>query len=378
MKLKISGKLFDFFNDLKLTLKYNSVGSTFSFNAFFDPQNDEHRNLFKPYTYQRVEIIDDKNNNDRLLTGTMLNNSFNDSSVKSLVSVSGYSLPGVLEDCRIPIELYPLQSDGKSLKEITETLIKPFGLNLVISKDAQAQIDQPLGAPAAPSGFLEEVKEEFDNIIEKIYPKTTASNNQSIKSYLNELALQRNIILSHTDAGSLLFTRARADQKPIARFVGGISGTKMSLSTSGQQMHSSITLQKQADLDNDNAGESTINNPFVNIFRPTTMEQSSGDDIDTEQAIKNVLSSELKSIVLTITTDRWTWEADGKVMMKPNNIITVHNHDIHLYQFVRFFVESIAFSGDPGKETAILTCVLPEVYNSQTPRNIFTIPNPHD
>ncbi|MGR3177825.1 MAG: hypothetical protein ACUZ8E_07185 [Candidatus Anammoxibacter sp.] len=353
MKIKIRGKLFDFFNNLKLTLRYASVGSTFSFDAFFDPENEDHRNLFRPYSYQRVEIIDENNNNDRLLTGTILNNSFNDSSVKALVSVSGYSLPGVLEDCRIPIELYPLQSDGKSLKEITETLIEPFGLNLVISSSVSAAADE-------------------------IYEKTTALQSQTIKTYLNELALQKNIIISHTDGGSLLFTRARADQKPIARFVGGISGTKMSLSTSGQQMHSSITLQKQADLDNDNAGESTINNPFVSIFRPTTMEQSSGDDIDTEEAIKNVLSSELKSVVLTIETDRWTWEADGKVMMKPNNIITVHNHDIHLYQFVRFFVESIAFSGDPSKEAAVLTCVLPEVYNSQTPRNIFIIPNPHD
>lgn len=353
MKIKIRGKLFDFFSNLKLTLKYASVGSTFSFDAFFDPENDEHRNLFKPYTYQRVEIIDENNNNDRLLTGTMLNNSFNDSSVKSLVSVSGYSLPGVLEDCKIPIELYPLQSDGKSLKQITEALIKPFGINLVVSSLVNVAAN-------------------------KDYEKTTASNNQTIKSYINELALQRNIILSHTDGGSLLFTRAKADLKPIARFVGGISGTKMSLSTSGQQMHSSITLQKQADLDNDNAGQAPIDNPFVNVFRPTTMEQSSGDDIDTEAAIKNVLSSELKSIVLTIVTDRWTWEADGKVMMKPNNIITVHNHDIHLYQFVRFFVESIAFSGDPGKETAVLTCVIPEVYTGEIPRNIFTIPNPHD
>jgi len=351
MKLRINNKQFDFFNNLILKLEYASVGSTFSFVSFFDPQNDNHRDLFKPYTYPRVEILDD--DGDRLLTGRILNNTFSDSDEKALVALNGYSLPGVLEDCPIPLELYPLQSDGKTLKEIAEFLIKPFGLRLVIDRVVSSRANE-------------------------VYEKTTASQRQTIKSYLDELASQKNIIISHTDAGSLLFTRARTNIKPIAKFVGDAPGIKMSISTNGQSMHSTISVQKQADLTNDNAGESTINNPFVSTFRPTTKEQTSGDDIDTEEAAKNALANELKGIVLTIEVDRWTWNADGKITMRPNNIITVHNHDLYLYQFVRFFVRSITFKGNSGEETAVLTCVIPEVYNSETPKNIFTIPNPHD
>lgn len=351
MKLKINGKQFDFFNDLKLDLKYASVGSTFSFKSYFDPENTEHRAIFKPYTYPIVEILDD--NNNRLLRGRIINNGFTDSSIKSLVSLSGYSLPGVLEDCPIPLSLYPLQSDGKSLKEIAEAIIEPFGLNLVISSSVSSLADE-------------------------VFEKSVASPSQTIKSYLDELASQKNIVISHTDAGSLLFTKARSNARPIAQFLGGIPEIKMTLSTNGRTTHNEITVYKQADIDNDNAGEETVNNPFVGIFRPTTKEQTSGDDIDTSQAGKNALSAELRSIVLTIELDRWTWNDGDKIMMKPNNIITVHNHDLYLYQFVRFFVESIAFSETKDKETAVLTCVLPEVYNGETPRNIFTIPNPHD
>ena len=351
MKLKINGKKFDFFNDLKLNLIYASVGSTFAFKAFFDPENTEQRAIYKPYTYPIVEILDD--DNVRLLRGRVINNGFTDSAIKSLVSFSGYSLPGVLEDCTIPPSLYPLQSDGKSLKEIAQALIEPFGLNLVISGSVKSLADE-------------------------VFEKTVASQNQTIKSYLDELASQKNIVISHTDAGSLLFTRARANARPIAQFLGGIPEVKMTLSTNGRRMHNQITVQKQADIDNDNAGEETVNNPFVSIFRPTTKEQTSGDDIDTALAGKKALSAELKSIILTIEVDRWTWNDDGETMMKPNNIITVHNHDLYLYQFVKFFVESIAFSETKDKRTAVLTCVLPEVYNGQSPRNIFTIPNPHD
>lgn len=351
MKLKINNKKFDFFSDLNVTLTYNSVGSLFNFSGFFSPENRDRKGLFKPFTYQRVEVLDEFDK--RLLTGTILNHGFTDSKVKAITSISGYSLPGVLEDCPIPLELYPLQSDGMTLKEITEALIKPFGLNLVISSSVEAEANE-------------------------VYAKTEATDKQSIKSYLDELASQKNIVLSHTSGGSLLFTRARTNVEPIAKFIGGIPGVKLTLSTDGQRMHNQITVHKQADLDNDNAGQETINNPFVSVFRPTTKEQNSGDDVDTAQVIKNALSNELKGIVLTIETDRWTWNDDNKVTMRPNNIITVHNHDLHLYRFTSFFVESITFIRNPKEQKAILTCVIPEVYNSQTPRNIFNIPNLHD
>ena len=351
MKLKIGNKKFDLFNDLSITLSYNSIASTFSFSGFFAPENRDRKGLFKPFTYQRVEVLDE--NDERLLTGQILDHGFTDSGVKALTSIGGYSLPGVLEDCPIPLSLYPLQFDGKSLKEITEGIIAPFGLNLVISSSVADAADE-------------------------IYEKTEATEKQSIKSFLDELAAQKNIVLSHTDGGSLLFTRAKTNVKPIAKFIGGIHGVKMTLSTDGQRMHSEITVQKQADIQNDNAGEQTVSNPFVNIFRPTTQEQSSGDDVDTAQAVKNALSGELKAIVLKIETDRWTWNDDGKVTMRPNNIITVHNHDLHLYRFTSFFVESITFTDDGQKRRAFLTCVIPEVYNSQTPVNIFNIPILHD
>lgn len=353
MKLRINNKEFEFFNDFTLTLNYNNVASTFSFRAFFDPLNTDHRGLFKPFTYPRIQVRSDEG--ELLLTGFVVNNTFTDSSKDELVTLSGYSLPGVLEDCEIPIELYPLQSDGKTLKEITEAIIRPFGLNLVISSDVSDRANQ-------------------------VYEKNVADEGQSIKSYLSELAAQKNIVLSHTAAGSLLFTQARVKSKAVAHLGESLSSTKLALSTTGQPMHSTITVQKQVDLENDNAGEETIVNPFVTTtFRPKTKSQNSGDDIDTVQALRNSLSSEISNIKLKIDTDRWEWIKNGVTeIMKPNNIITVHNHNIYIYRITKFFVESIVFTGNKNAETAALNCVIPEVYNSQTPSNIFDLPNPHD
>jgi prophage tail gpP-like protein len=140
-------------------------------------------------------------------------------------------------------------------------------------------------------------------------------------------------------------------------------------------MHSHITVMKQADSNGGNAGEFTIENPYVPfVYRPKVITQSSGDDNDTEKAARNILSDELKNLKLTIVTDRW--EVNGK-MLKPNNIISVTNPDIYLYKSADWFIESIDFVGDEKQTTATLHCVLPEVYNGKTPKYLFSGINLH-
>ena len=112
----------DFFNKFTIGLRYDSVGSTFSFHHFFDPKNKTHQLLWQPGHYHNVSVEHD---NELLLTGTILNQKFGRGSKKKLSSIEGYSLTGVLEDSQIPTSLYPLQSDGKTLVEI----IRPLNLS---------------------------------------------------------------------------------------------------------------------------------------------------------------------------------------------------------------------------------------------------------
>jgi len=95
----------------------------------FNPENPEHKQIFKPYSYSTVEVF---HNGELLMTGTFLNNSFLSASKKSLIPISGYSVPGILEDCEIPVSSYPLQSINLNLKQIAEKLIKPFGIKMIV------------------------------------------------------------------------------------------------------------------------------------------------------------------------------------------------------------------------------------------------------
>jgi prophage tail gpP-like protein len=279
-----------------------------------------------------------------------LNQGFSSSPVKEMVSMSGYSLPGVLEDCEVPPTLYPLQSDGLTLKEIAQKLLQPFELEIKIDPAVSAKMNQAL-------------------------KKSTASESQNIKSYLTELAAQKKIIVSHTEKGEVLFTEAKTSGKPVVHFEGDIPGTTLKLQFNGQGMHSHITVMKQADSDGGNAGEYTIRNPYVPfVYRSKVLTQSSGDDNDTKEAAMMALGSELKGLVLTITTDRW--EIDGKII-KPNTMISVKCPEIYLYNKTEWFVESVNYVGDNVSTTATLTCVLPEVYNGKIPKYLFEGINLH-
>ncbi len=337
----------EFFNNFTLSMKYDSVGSSFSFVFYFDPENSEHERLFQPGHNHQVDV---EHNGELLLRGFMLNHGFSNASQKGLTSVSGYSLCGVLEDSSIPVELYPLQSNDKTLREIANHLISKFNFSLVVDSSVAARVDTR-------------------------YDISTAAEGQSMKSYLSELCSQRDVIMSHTPEGNLLMTQAKTRQTPIYHFEGDVVGTSMGLSVKGQKMHSHITVMKQASITGGNAGEVTIRNPFVPFtYRPLVKTQTSGDDTDTAEAARNILAKELKNIVLTITTK--TWEIDGKVI-KPNSIITVRNPELYLYNTNKWFVESVALTGNESETTAVLTCVRPEVYNKDTPEYIFIDDHSH-
>jgi prophage tail gpP-like protein len=341
----------DFFNEFTLELRHDSISSGFGFSFYFDPNNYEHKELACVTHFHEVQVL---YNDELLVTGVITSQKFRHTPTKSLCVITGYTKTGVLEDCQIPPQLYPLQSNRLSLREITEKLLKPFKLDLVIDSSVSSAAN-------------------------KIIDISTANETQTIKDYLVELAKQRDILVSHNEKGQLLFTSLKTDITPLIEFdnTKGIQvGTSFELNYDGQGMHSHITTQKQASVDGGNAGEQTIRNPYVlsSYYRPKVTTQSSGDDNDTQSAAERELASELKGLTLTIDTDRWV--IDGKII-RPNNIITIFDPELYIYKKTTWFIESIRYTGNETENIATINCVVPEVYNKKKPTSIFAGINLH-
>jgi prophage tail gpP-like protein len=356
MILKINDRIrtrqVEFFNQFSLNLRYDSIASGFSFKGYFNPSNIDLKEI---YCVGHYHIVTLEHNGELLLTGNILSEAFDHANNKELVSFGGYSTPGVLEDCNIPPDSYPLQSDGLTLKEIATKLLKRFNLQMIIHSSVESLMNEP-------------------------YEKTTAEATSTIKDYLTSLANQKNIVISHDAMGRIIFTKANTNRAPLLDFnlpgESTIPFTKMNLSFNGQGMHSHIHVIKEPDPEGGNAGESVIRNPYVisSVYRPKVIIQNSGTDIDTDKVARMALAAELKNLKLVITTDRW--ELNGKIL-KPNNIITVVNPEVYLYKKSKWFIEEIEFQGNNKEVIAKLTCCPPEVYNDNTPEYLFKGINLH-
>ncbi len=343
MIVKIGNKQFDYFVGLNMSRRYDAVCSDFSLDIYFNPDNEGHKLLTKPCSYQKVTI---EENGKLLLTGVLLNNGYKSSPVPELTTLNGYSLPGVLEDCEIPKDAYPLQNNGLSLKNITERIIKHFGIKLLVDSAVQSKVNEK-------------------------YNTVKASDQQKVKEYICELAAQKHVMVSHDENGNLLFTEVKSTSKPIYHITDTTPNTlfpSITLDVNAQDMHSSITVHKQASTASPNAGSATVKNPYVTAYRPRVVRQSSGSEVDTKLAARNILSEELKNIKLTI--EMVGWELNGS-LIAPNQIISVTDPSLYLYNKTYFFIEQVDYRRSASETGATLHCYLPEVYNSETPKNIF-------
>lgn len=337
MKIKINNKIFFFFNNFAVQMNLDAVASSFAFVARFNPDNKDHQVLFKPLSYPKIEVFTD---DDRLLlTGEIINHDFNSQDAPELVKMSGYSKGGVLEDSNIPYSAYPLESNNRSLKDISERLLKIFDLKLKI--DSSVTNDANL-----------------------IYQKSVADPTETVKDYLSKLAAQRNIVMSHDEYGNIIYFKPNIKQSPKISF-NTSNTTTMTISVKGQSIHSEITILRQPSSDNNNLTPvDTTKNSLLNRFRPKVKTLSSGTDTDTSKASQNELASELQNIALSITIPRFE-------NLKPGDIIEVQNKEIYLYNKTKFMIQALSFSQNEKETSMTINAVIPEAFTGTAPKEIF-------
>ena len=338
MKIKIEKKFFNHFSNLSVKFNLDTFASVFSFDARFDPLNIEHQKIFKPLTYPKIEIF--SNDMDLLLTGNIVNNDFASSKTPQLVSFSGYSKSGILEDVTIPDSVYPLEKNNQSLSEISAQLLKPFGISQLIESNVA-------------------------NKMNLVYEKAVAQPSQSVASFLTQLASQRNIVIGHTKKGDVYYFKAFIGSKPVRSYdSSNLLSSKMAIN--GRSFHSDITVRRQPS--DENEGVSTLDsvrNPNVRQIRSVCKVLSSGTDTSTIEAARNALAAELRGISLTLILPK----IDFKLLC--GQVIEFQNKELFIYKRQKFIVNEINYKEDSLGDTMSINCLTPEAFTGGTPTNIF-------
>ena len=340
MKIKIENKFFNHFSNLTLKFNLDTFASVFSFDARFDPFNVEHQKIFKPLTYPKIEIF--SNDMDLLLTGNIVNNDFASSKTPQLVSISGYTKSGILEDVTIPDSVYPLEKNNQSLSEISSQLLKPFEIGQLIERNVA-------------------------NKMNLVYEKAVAQPTQSVASFLTQLASQRNIVIGHTKKGDVYYFKAFIGSKPVKSYdSSNLLSSKMAIN--GRAFHSDITVRRQPS--DENVGVSTVDgvkNPNVKQIRSVCKVLSSGDDTSTIQAAQNVLAAELRGIQLALELPKIDYE------LLCGQIIEFINPELFIFKKQKFVINEIIYKEDGEADTMTINCLTPEAFTGGIPTNIFEI-----
>lgn len=365
------------FTNFTFNQKFNSFASTFSFDFYFDPKNLDHAELICVSHMHECYIY---YNDVLVLTGYILAQKFTDPGKAELVTISGYSKPGVLCDCDIPLNLYPLETDGLTLRQIINRIIPPFHIGIQIDKKTKGLDKQ----------FVAEDKDVEEKTDEDL-GKTASDSAQNAASYLSQLANQRNIIISHTRDGKLWITTPNTKGKPIFNFdftsddpnndARKIPGLKVDLEFNGQGLHTEITAIQQADDEEEsNAPQSSpLRNPLIpirqsTIYRPKVVVINSGDQFTVNEAAKFELGKEIRDNV-TLKVDMAKVDFNNELIFS-NNTITVINPSVSLYKKSTWFIQSVDINITPKAETCTLNCVLPFAYDFDlnTLKNVFVEP----
>ena len=344
MRVKVSGKFYDFFSEVKYTKALDSVAAVFSIKCSFEGSNKVHRELFRPLSFNPVEIY--SNNNKLLLRGYVLNYSFKSSSKPELATLTGYSSSGVLQDVNTPLDAYPLEKNGMTLAEITESLLRLFDIKYTFSSN-------------------------IANEMNEVYEKAVATPTEKIGIYLARLAKQRDIILSSTNDGNLYFYKLDLKSKKVSISLDANDTVTAQLKVNGQGMHSDITVVRQQSLPflgfeeyNDEIVSNKSENVMVDFFRPRVVQLEDGSIKDVTTAAPSYIASELKNISLDVTIDKVLDVEEG-------DLIEYQNEEVYLDKKVIFVVGVVSFTETASTEQTVLTLYLPESYSSGVTQRIF-------
>lgn len=333
----IEDRLFNHWDSVRINLPIDSM-STAVFSAPFDYKQSSFREAFRPLSYKSVNVLI---NDTPLFSGTMLDPSTSSSEVKSSVSVSCYSLPGVLNDCPPPPSAFPIEFNNMNLKGIADSVCSHFGL--------QTEFQGDLGAK---------------------FSRVSLEPSKKSLAFLSELAKKRNFIISSNSTGKLLFWRSTAPGNPVAMLRQGESPVlRVTPNIKPQGYYSDLTGLAPVKI-GERGGKHTEANPHLDkIIRPTSFNVQDSDGSNLNSLVKTKTG---RMIARSISYDLFlsTWSDPIGNLWQPNTTLKLIAPKDMIYKSYEFLIKSVELVKVKNRETAKLTLVLPGVFSGEIPRRL--------
>lgn len=338
--LLIDGVRFRFWSRIRMGFAVDGV-AIIEFEAPFDPTDAAQREAFRPGGFKPMSVTVD---NRVVFTGTMINSPSDTNSGSTTVLVSGYSKPGVLDDCMTPVEDLPSEFKGQNLHEIAEAVIAPFGLEM------ESEVD--------PGPQFELVTRK---VTQKVWP------------FLTELAQQRNQVISDTADGKVLFRQSAIATTPVVILseADGSPLLKVTPQYNLQEYFSEITGYVPVKARAKKSVAYTVKNKFLpDVLRPYSFEVQ---DVKEGDVLPCVIAkgSRMFANAVAYRVDLDTWRTPtGEFLWSPNMTVRLHAPNNMIYQPYDFIVRTVELNLDSDEETASLGLVMPGAFEGEPPERL--------
>lgn len=334
----INGKKFVGWTDVSFSRSMDSFGG-FTLESLWEPENSAFRAAFRPFSYQPVAVFD---GTDLLFSGTMIETTPSQNEKKRSVSASGYSLPGVLNDCTAPVSALPLERDAQDLGQIAAALLAPFGLAL--------EVDGEVG-PA----FQREAIEPTEKIL----------------GYLVKLAQQRKLIITDTPQGACKFQTETSTGHPVATLEEGQAGiTSVTPVFNTQDYYSHVSGQSPAifaAIESLAGGSFTVVNPRLpGVLRPFTFKPADtlGGDLKTAVEAK---AGRMFASAVQYNVEIPSWRDPQGALWEPNTTMRLKAPGAMIYSSFEFLIRDVQYVRSHKAESVTLTLALPGVFKGEIP-----------
>ena len=333
----IDGKRFRFWDSVRITRAIDMMDAV-EFGAPFDHEAEGFKETFKPFSFKTINITV---GGLPLFTGTMVSVNPAVEESRKAISISGYSLPGVLNDCTSPASTSPLEFDNVGLREIATTLAAPFGVGVE---------------------FLADQGSVFERVANK--------ESTRVLTFLTDLAKQRGLLISSSPRGKLLFLKGSDGGIPVARLQQGFAPVlSVTPFFNPQEYYSHITGIEPV-IVGLTGSQFTVKNPrLLGVTRPLNFNTPDTLDADVKtsaEAKAGRMFGNMASYSVAVAA----WRDPSGNLWEPNTSIKLTAPDAMIYNEYEFIIRSVEFNRDRSTETAVLNLVIPGSFSGKMPESL--------
>lgn len=331
----IRGKRFRYWSSVRIVRNLDTF-DTVELVAPFEPDAPGFRESFRPFMFDPIEV---NVGGAPLFTGTMVDVRPVTGQDGRTLTVSGYSLPGVLNDCNAPDDM-PLEFNGQGLRDIATTMAKPFGVGV-----------------------------QFDDDQGSTFDRVAAGLSTKVLAFLQTLAMQRNLIISSTPRGKLLFQRSITDSFVVADFTQGTPLTAIVPAFSPQEYYSHIAAVQPDVLFLAGTKYSTFNPHSTGVLRPFSFQVPDTTAGDMESIVSNKFARMFANVA-SYSIEVPTWRDPQGDLWKPNTNVFIESPSAMIWSKFLFTIRSVDFASDKTNFSANMNLIIHGTLAGKVPQGL--------